>query len=188
MACIRLTACWQHDVDIVDLAANVWNGFCCCRRLNAHVAQCDVPSPVHWLTRFETERHSRYKAVSVTSAIFSACASWVYSGILFALVTALDAAIVLQALHLSGSPDLVCMNLMCEKLGQPCLCRVSLALQRLVHLTTLDLSGNALSSVPDAVDPQYLPSLQVLNLSRNNIAELPSLLSKFPNLKVLPAH
>lgn len=89
-----------------------------------------------------------------------------------------------QRLELAAAPDLLCANIMCEKLGGPCLCRVSVALQKLPRLTHIDLSSNNLPAVPDAVSPQYLPSLSSLDVSRNAISELPASLTSFSTLRV----
>ena len=93
----------------------------------------------------------------------------------------------MQRLELAAAPDLMCANIMCEKLGGPCMCRVSIALQKLPHLTHLDLSNNHLPQVPDAVSPQYLPKLASLNVSGNAIAELPAHLADFKGLQARPA-
>ena len=97
---------------------------------------------------------------------------------------ALTRAWSLQVLQLKGSQDLVCMNMMCEKLGDPCLCRVSVALQRLHKLAHLDLSENSLPALPDAVHPQHLPELRALNLSNNRITSLPASILQFGHLEV----
>jgi Leucine-rich repeat (LRR) protein len=89
-----------------------------------------------------------------------------------------------QKLLLSEAPDLICGNLMCEKLGSPCLCRITVALQRFPLLTHLDISRNAIPAVPEAICKEYLPSLQHLNLSNNRISELPSALKSFQQLQV----
>jgi hypothetical protein len=91
---------------------------------------------------------------------------------------------VLQHLQLSGAPDLVCSNLMCEKVGSPCLCRIAVVLQRLPVLTHLDISDNSLSAIPDAICKEYLPSLQHLNISKNRISELPAALKSLQQLQV----
>ena len=89
-----------------------------------------------------------------------------------------------QALHLSKSPDLICMNLMCQKLGQPCVCRLNVALEKLAHLHTLDLSSNNLPAVPDMLRPKYQQHLRHLDLSNNNIQEVPPELVDFHHLEV----
>jgi Leucine rich repeat len=95
---------------------------------------------------------------------------------------------ILQVLQLSASQDLVCMNMVCERVGQPCLCRVSVALQKLNRLTILDLSANGLPSLPEAVHPDVLPALQHLDISHNAIRRLPAHLQDFTQLQVRHTH
>lgn len=57
----------------------------------------------------------------------------------------------LSSLDLRASPDLSCRNALCGGAGGPCLCRLSAALAWLPSLASLDVSGNALSALPDAV-------------------------------------
>lgn len=48
------------------------------------------------------------------------------------------------SLILKASEDLVCNNLWCEKVGEPCICRFEVALQSIDsnYLTNLDVSNN----------------------------------------------
>ncbi|KAK9838366.1 hypothetical protein WJX81_007508 [Elliptochloris bilobata] len=72
----------------------------------------------------------------------------------------------LQALDLSCSQDLLCRNLVCEKVGEPCICRLASVLERHAGtLTWLSLSGNGLEALPDALTA--LRSLRYLDLSAN---------------------
>jgi len=69
--------------------------------------------------------------------------------------------------------NLLCVNLMCEKLGEPCVCRLSQVLETCAKLQAssvnqLSLEGNNLRAVPNAV---YLfTSLESLNLKSNPLA------------------
>lgn len=63
----------------------------------------------------------------------------------------------LQRLDLSdGSADLRCVNLLCERVGRSCVCRLSLALQRVAgrqggSLTELSLASNGIEELPRGV-------------------------------------
>jgi Leucine-rich repeat (LRR) protein len=54
-------------------------------------------------------------------------------------------------LVLSASPDLLCRNIMCEKVGGPCICRMALSLSRMAALRSLELADNNLVALPDTV-------------------------------------
>jgi hypothetical protein len=54
-------------------------------------------------------------------------------------------------LVLSASPDLLCRNIMCEKVGGPCICRMALSLSRMTALRNLELADNNLVALPDTV-------------------------------------
>ena len=80
-----------------------------------------------------------------------------------------------RALCLSESEDLVCNNLICEKVGGPCVCRLARYLEQHADVLSdsiveLDLSRNALPAVPDAVFK--LRNLRVLDLSGNALSEV----------------
>ena len=74
------------------------------------------------------------------------------------------------SLDLSGSEDLRCTNLFCEKVGGPCLCKLARAVERMRGLEELRLDGSALSAVPDAV--WALPRLRRLGLADNGLTAL----------------
>ena len=84
------------------------------------------------------------------------------------------------SLELVSSPELRCVNLMCEQVGLGCSCRLDLVLSRfaakpIAHcLTDLNLSHNALSVLPPSI--LLLPSLQTLNLASNQFTSLPAAL------------
>lgn len=90
-----------------------------------------------------------------------------------------------QTLDLRESPDLLCVNLMCEKVGDPCICRLSAVLERLPQLKHLNLSHNQLTSIPDSIG--RLTELHSLDLSHNNLSNLPESLKDLSQLKVLAA-
>lgn len=79
---------------------------------------------------------------------------------------------------LSASDDLVCRNMMCEKLLQPCVCRLEHVLHQFVshpmHVDTLDLSNNKLEFSPPAITKFSM--LTTINLSKN----------KFPTVEKIP--
>lgn len=88
-----------------------------------------------------------------------------------------------SSLILKGGEDLVCRNLMCESVGEPCICRLSLVLSRCKNLTTLDLSSSNLTALPDTLfDARGLVSLDV---SSNKLKSLPSSIEKLSQLKKL---
>lgn len=79
---------------------------------------------------------------------------------------------------LAHSKDLVCMNLMCEKVGTPCLCKLSLVLGRLAEpgappmtVAEVDLSSNGLEQVPEPLlTPPLASQLVRLDLRDNRLA------------------
>ncbi|CAM9127694.1 unnamed protein product [Discosporangium mesarthrocarpum] len=89
----------------------------------------------------------------------------------------------LRSLVLRSSDDLVCRNLMCEKLGGPCACRLAVTLSRLGGLKELDISGNGLGILPDTVFE--LTALERLNISGNNLMVLPPGISALAELRSL---
>lgn len=92
---------------------------------------------------------------------------------LSALATAPRATAV--RVHMRASPDLVCHNVMCERVGEACLCRLQLALQRAAASTALvelDVSGNRLAALPQAAVDGSMRALRVLRAEGNRL-ELP---------------
>ena len=63
------------------------------------------------------------------------------------LSQAVRQAETVDSLDLQRSPDLLCVNLLCEKVGDPCICRLSRVLERLQHLQRLNLANNQLISL-----------------------------------------
>lgn len=74
------------------------------------------------------------------------------------------------------------MNLMCEKVGDPCICRLSVVLEKLQHLEGLNLSGNKLISLPESVG--QLQRLRYLDLSNNRLQTLPKSIQYLKQLEV----
>jgi Leucine-rich repeat (LRR) protein len=73
-----------------------------------------------------------------------------------------------RVLSLRASPDLVCRNLMCEKLNEPCVCKLArfVAQNDFTNLEELYLNQNRLTLLPGAI---FLPSLKLLDVSHNNL-------------------
>jgi len=88
-----------------------------------------------------------------------------------------------HSLLLESSEDLQCRNIMCEKLGGPCLCRLALVLSRCTRLRTLSLAKNSLSSLPDGV--MQSQTLTELDISSNALTAIPDSLTALENLKEL---
>ena len=86
---------------------------------------------------------------------------------------------------LSGSADLVCNNLFCEKVTLPCLCRLERALEASdpSRIEILDLSGNRLEALPPSV--VRMVGLRVLDLRNNAFKQMPHELKDLTSVKVL---
>eukprot|EP00937_MAST-01D_sp_MAST-1D-sp2_P000618 g618.t1 len=105
-----------------------------------------------------------------------------------------------------ASADLVCQNLMCEKLGGACVCRLARFMEAFPLMEFVNLADNAIDVLPDTLwnysglreldlsrnrieqlSPQVgqLRSLRALHLAGNSIRELPEELSALPALEHL---
>ena len=61
--------------------------------------------------------------------------------------------------------DLICVNMMCEHVGAPCICKLARCLTRCPNLKSLDLAGNKLGSLPESIaELQALTHLDVSGL------------------------
>lgn len=96
-----------------------------------------------------------------------------------------DSLVKAQALDLSRSEDLLCRNLVCERVGEPCICRLAVALERhAATLAWLSLAGNGLMQLPAALT--LLPALRYLDLSANELSALPAGFTDLRSLQVGP--
>ena len=98
------------------------------------------------------------------------------------LSQAVRQAETVDSLDLQQSPDLLCVNLLCEKVGDPCICRLSRVLERLQHLQRLNLANNQLISLPESVG--QLSQLRYLDLSHNKLTGLPDTMQHLRQLRV----
>ena len=88
----------------------------------------------------------------------------------------------LPGLRLRASTELICNNMLCEKVGETCLCKLSMCLERMHHLRHLDLRGNRLDRLPEV---WRLPHLETLDVRDNALESLPEELSSMKSLSVL---
>ena len=70
-----------------------------------------------------------------------------------------------EALVLRGSEptDLSCVNIMCEKVGEPCVCKLARCVSRLPNLIRLEIPDHKLGFLPEAIGE--LTSLQYIDVS-----------------------
>ena len=74
---------------------------------------------------------------------------------------------------------------MCERVGEPCICRLAVALERhTATLAWLSLAGNGLTQLPAALTA--LPALRYLDLSANGLSALPAGFTDLRSLQVGP--
>ena len=90
------------------------------------------------------------------------------------------------SLLLRKSNDLICNNLMCEKVTAGCACKLALSLSRLQCLRVLDISHNRLTVLPDSLwSSSIAKSLTTLDISHNVLPSLPDNLTTLSNLEEL---
>ena len=87
------------------------------------------------------------------------------------------------SIEMSGSPDLVCNNLMCEQLGGACVCRLARFMDALPQVERIVLAQNNLTVLPDSVWDRT--TLRELDLSSNLLQRLPKQIAMLCELKVL---
>ena len=91
------------------------------------------------------------------------------------------------ALNLSESEDLICKNLMCEKLDEVCICKlarwISINGSALENLEALELENNGLTILPDSLFD--LKKVKYLNLRHNSLTDFPEGIARLDNLKIL---
>ena len=105
-----------------------------------------------------------------------------FENVAISLGQAVRQADTVASLNLNSSPDLLCVNLLCEKVGDPCICRLSRVLEKLHHLTSLNLANNQLVALPDSIGE--LGKLVHLDLSNNRLQTLPHTIQQLGRLKV----
>jgi len=88
-----------------------------------------------------------------------------------------------SCLRLEASPELRCTNLMCEKVDEACVCRLSRVLERLPGLQSLYLARNRLEELPASL--WEATALRHLDLSANRLRQLPGGVRKLVSLETL---
>lgn len=73
-------------------------------------------------------------------------------------------------LLLSGSPELLCMNIMCAQVAKGCACRLAMVIERMPQLQTVDISFGKLPVLPDSL--YQLKEIQKLYANDNLLASL----------------
>jgi Leucine-rich repeat (LRR) protein len=56
-----------------------------------------------------------------------------------------------EIVRMSASEDLVCNNLMCEKVGDACVCKLARYIEHIPNLRVLELAENKLHTLPDSL-------------------------------------
>mmetsp|Transcript_77583 Transcript_77583/g.151864 ORF Transcript_77583/g.151864 Transcript_77583/m.151864 type:complete len:178 (-) Transcript_77583:194-727(-) len=86
---------------------------------------------------------------------------------------------------LSDSSDLSCVNMMCENVGEACICKLARCLSRCPNLRYLDLAGNNLGALPEE-GIASLEKLEYLDVSGNALKDL-SVVAQLSSLVTLKA-
>ena len=90
-------------------------------------------------------------------------------------------------LDLSSSDSFVCKNMMCEFVGESCICRLALWTYqnqtKLSTLKTLNLSSNTLTKLPDTLFD--FNTIEKLDLSFNRLQHIPETITNLSSLTVL---
>jgi len=89
----------------------------------------------------------------------------------------------IRNLSLKESSDLTCMNMLCEKVGDACICRLSHVLECLPSLEWLCLAGNRLEGLPPSL--WECKRLRHLDLSNNLLTTLPAEVGGLQELRIL---
>ena len=101
------------------------------------------------------------------------------------LMTAITEQKRLRGIILNASADLICNNLMCEKVTEPCICKLERVLQHVDtdNIEIMDLSNNNLKDLPPSM--HNFTNLKQLNVSGNLLSadNIKTLQTSNPNLE-----
>ncbi len=88
-------------------------------------------------------------------------------------------------LALPASKDLVCVNMWCQKVTGPCICRLERALQTIdpATLEEVDLSANKLTSLPPSLST--LVNLRSIDISSNGFEAKPEVIENLASFHTL---
>jgi len=92
------------------------------------------------------------------------------------IASAVRKNVKIEHIVLKGSEDLICNNMMCEKVTEPCVCRLERVLETVTapgEVRSIDISGNRLPALPPSLE-KFTPHLERLDLSHNALTELPA--------------
>ena len=62
-----------------------------------------------------------------------------------------QAANKVEAIQMRASEDLICSNLMCENVGDACVCKIARYLDALPKVRTIEIGHNNLGKLPDGL-------------------------------------
>ena len=88
-----------------------------------------------------------------------------------------------QTIQMRASEDLICNNLMCENVGDACVCKLARYLENLPKVERIELGDNKLGKLPAALFE--VTTLKHLDLSGNDLQALPPAVSQLHNLETL---